>query len=105
MYVNICTKIRIFVILGPSRPIITSDMFSNALSQAITNVSTNPSTAETSTSTTEDADSPENVRIYAEHLLKMQEMGLTDNRINLRALVINNGDVNAAINLVLSYLS
>lgn len=39
---------------------------------------------------------------YNEQLAKMREMGLVNDRLNLRALIISSGDVNVAINLVLS---
>lgn len=82
-------------------------MISTALSRAINRSSPSSSTRESSASTSEatTTDDAANLRLYADQLAKMQEMGLTDNNINLRALIINNGDVNAAINLVLTYIS
>lgn len=82
-------------------------MFSSALTRAFNNGSPSSSTRESSASTSDATatDDAADLRLYADQLAKMQEMGLTDNNINLRALVINNGDVNAAINLVLTYIS
>lgn len=39
---------------------------------------------------------------YSQELLHMQEMGLTDEQVNLQALQICNGDLESAINLVFS---
>lgn len=42
---------------------------------------------------------------YASELVVMQEMGLNDQQMNLQALEVTNGDVEAAINLVFSAFS
>lgn len=39
---------------------------------------------------------------YTQELIQMREMGLTDEGVNLQALLICNGDLEAAINLVFS---
>lgn len=42
---------------------------------------------------------------YADELQTMREIGLFDEMVNIQALVVSNGDVEAAINLVLSGLA
>lgn len=100
-----------------SASLISSSMFSNALSQALNAAGTGASTQSTSASTpaqpnttsTDDAlnlaGSNENhAERYANELQTMREMGLSEELINIQALVISNGNVEAAVNLVLSGL-
>lgn len=80
-------------------PVISNSLFSNALSQALAS-----SSSVTPTSEGDQAlGSNENLHErYAAKLQTMREMGLFDDIINLQALAITNGDVEAAVNLVLS---
>lgn len=95
-------------------------MFSNALSQALSAAGTGTGggggpalTQSTSAHMNPPAPSvPSSLNLpesnenltdrYATELRTMQEMGLFEELINIQALVISNGDVEAAINLVLT---
>ncbi|XP_068622674.1 ubiquitin-like protein 7 [Battus philenor] len=84
---------------GTSRSLITAEMFDEALTAAINRASENY----TNTSEVPYATSSQNQREnYTTQLSHMHEMGLTNDALNVRALVICSGDVNAAINLVFS---
>lgn len=98
-----------------SSSLISNSMFSNALSQAL-NATGSSATSTQSTSTQPSATpsaSPLNLpgsnenlsERYATELQTMREMGLFEELMNIQALVISNGDVEAAINLVLSGLA
>lgn len=96
-----------------SGSLISNSMFSNALSRAL-NAAGGSATSPQSTSTqpaaaaTQSASAPvanENLaERYATELQTMREMGLFEELMNIQALVVSNGDVEAAINLVLSGL-
>lgn len=97
-------------------PRITNSMFMNALSEVIrSNRNINPvrpsgdPVDETPTAnptvTTPTAPAPVSSvmpPMYAAELREMREMGLTDTNINLQALILSNGDLETAINIVLS---
>lgn len=91
--------------------LISNSMFSNALSQALmsTNSSSatpNPPSATQSQPSNEPAAANENLaERYVNELQTMHEMGLFDDLVNIQALTVSNGDVEAAINLVLSGLT
>lgn len=96
-----------------SANLISTSMFSNALSQALNAAGTGSSTQSTSTQPTSTPapnvldlpGSNDNLaERYATELQTMREMGLFEELINIQALAISNGDVEAAINLVLSGL-
>lgn len=96
-----------------SSGLISNSMFSNALSQALNAASTGTATSTQSTSSqpnsarTRPSNVPSNENLaerYATELQTMREMGLYEELINIQALVVSNGDVEAAINLVLSGL-
>lgn len=103
-----------------SASLISSSMFSNALSQALNAAGTGTGTGTVSTQSTSAQSNPsapsgpnplnlpgsnDNLADrYATELQTMREMGLFEELINIQALVISNGDVEAAINLVLSGL-
>lgn len=76
---------------------ISNSIFSNALSQALTPMD--------STSATEPLDNAQRAQQYASEMSTMYEMGLTDAATNLQALIIFNGSVQEAVNLVLSGMS
>lgn len=95
--------------------LISSSMFSNALSQALSAAGTASGTtaaAASTQSTSAQPDRPTNLpdsnenlaERYATELQTMREVGLFEDMVNIQALVISNGDVEAAINLVLSGL-
>ncbi|XP_013147531.1 PREDICTED: ubiquitin-like protein 7 [Papilio polytes] len=79
-------------------PIITTEMFNEAMTEAMSRAGEQSS----STPETTFATSSQNQEEYATQISHMHEMGLTDDALNMRALVICSGDVNAAINLVFS---
>lgn len=96
-----------------SASLISSSMFSNALSQALNAAGTGASTQSTSAqpNPAPPADPlnlpgpAENLaERYASELKTMREMGLFEELDNIQALVVSNGNVEAAINLVLSGL-
>lgn len=91
--------------------LISNSMFSNALSQALNAASTASSTQSTSTPSNPTStpfsltgSNDNHAEKYANELQTMREMGLFEELINIQALVVSNGDVEAAINLVLSGL-
>lgn len=55
--------------------------------------------------TNSNAPTPHETAQFQMELITMREMGLTDERVNLQALILSNGDVSAAINLVFSNTS
>lgn len=58
--------------------------------------------ASTSTSSVENMSRDPSTRLqYATELQTMQELGFTEERNNLRALILCNGNVEAAVNLIL----
>lgn len=102
-----------------SSGLISNSMFTNALSQALissgnTATSSNASTPSSTTSSTTNPATAAATNLpgssdnlserYANELQMMREMGLFEDLINIQALAISNGDVEAAINLVLSGL-
>lgn len=99
-----------------SASLISSSMFTNALSQALSQAGTGatPSTQSTSAQPNPTPSAPNQPNVpgsnenlaerYATELQTMREMGLFEEMVNIQALAISNGDVEAAINLVLSGL-
>lgn len=88
-------------------PRITSSMFSNAISQALSDrpatlVSQSIASLLQPQGRSESATSEPSPPAYLAELGQMREMGLTDNVINLQALILCNGNVDAAINLIFS---
>lgn len=90
---------------------ISNSLLSNALSQALLGHGQSPVTPANPTPIQADATAlnppTENDNLaerYANELHTMREMGLFEEMINIQALVLSNGDVEAAINLVLSGL-
>lgn len=102
-----------------STGLISNSIFSNALSQALfaagagsagasnTSTSTQSTSAQPNPSDAQNvSNSQENVaERFANELQTMREMGLQDEMTNLEALLVTNGDVQAAINLVFTSLS
>lgn len=89
-----------------TNPRITSRMFSNAISQAL-GTPASRSTLSRSIATIlqpRDDSAPAEAAppTYLAELRQMIEMGLTDNVNNLQALILCNGNVDAAINLIFS---
>lgn len=78
---------------------ITASMFSDALSQALNNTSASIPQPPIITPPTE---VPSNEVTYASQLEQMRDIGLIDEHINMQALLLCNGDVDAAINLIFS---
>lgn len=72
------------------------DFFTNVLSGARSSGASTAATAETAAAAV--ANEPQ---LYTGQLQTMREIGLTDEAINLQALVLCNGDVEAAINFVM----
>lgn len=101
-----------------SGSLISNSMFSNALSQALSAAGAGSATGASTQSTSAQQSNPtqsasalnlpgsnENLaERYANELQTMREMGLFEELMNIQALVVSNGDVEAAINLVLSGL-
>lgn len=88
-------------------PRITSSMFSNAISQALSDTPARSSISQSIASLLQPQtrnDSAQEVPppAYLAELGQMREMGLTDNVINLQALILCSGNVDAAINLIFS---
>lgn len=84
---------------------ITNSFLANALSQAILANSDRSGSVQSAQSQPASLDPNENHALrYANELQTMREMGLMDELINIQALAVSNGDVDAAINLVLSGL-
>lgn len=94
---------------------ISNSLFTNALSQALLAQLAGAGAAGAATSATGSAEGAtastapppqsgnENLAArYANELQTMREIGLFDEMVNIQALVVSNGDVEAAINLVLS---
>lgn len=93
--------------------LISNSMFSNALSQALNatgssaspqSTSTQPSPAPSAGGQNSSSSNDNLAERYATELQTMREMGLFEELMNIQALVVSNGDVEAAINLVLSGL-
>ncbi|XP_047996000.1 ubiquitin-like protein 7 [Leguminivora glycinivorella] len=88
---------------GTGRSVITPEMFSEAISEVFNRGGTanRPSGTpmEQSTAASSSASPGED---FSSQLTRMHEMGLLDDALNVRALLICSGDVNAAINLVFS---
>lgn len=92
---------------------ISNSLFSNALSNALL-FSQQPSTQSSSQQPQAEqsqrqsqlgATGEDNLaERYANELRTMREMGLSEEMVNIQALVVSNGDVESAINLVLSGL-
>lgn len=95
---------------GPSstRPLITPEMFSEAISEAMNRAGSTRNTAgtpmdqSTAASSSQSPVAREAGQDFSTQLNHMHEMGLLDDALNIRALLICSGDVNAAINLVFS---
>lgn len=89
---------------GGSGGIISSSLFTNALSQALrSGRSSSGASSQLPSSAANNSGTNDNLaRRYANELQTMREMGLFEEMINIQALVVSNGDVEAAINLVLS---
>ncbi|XP_075979971.1 ubiquitin-like protein 7 isoform X3 [Anticarsia gemmatalis] len=94
---------------APMRSLITPEMFSEAISEAINRTSTSRYPSGTPMDQSNNASSSqspvaarENNEDFSTQLQHMHEMGLLDDGLNIRALLICAGDVNAAINLVFS---
>jgi len=82
-----------------SSSVITSEMFGNALQQAIATASN--ATNNHVTSPTQQGETLESIRTrYEPQLRQMREMGLANESQNIRALQASSGDVQAAIELV-----
>lgn len=89
--------------------LISNSMFSNALSQALSNATGTAASTQSTSNPTQNplnlSGSNENLaERYANELKTMREMGLFEELMNIQALAVSNGDVEAAINLVLSGL-
>lgn len=95
--------------------LISNSMFSNALSQALSAAGAGAATATSAQSTSAQPNPTQSASAanlpganenlaerYASELQTMREMGLFEELMNIQALVVSNGDVEAAINLVLS---
>ncbi|XP_063830111.1 ubiquitin-like protein 7 isoform X1 [Ostrinia nubilalis] len=94
---------------GASRSMITPEMFSEAISEAITRAGSTRNSTSASTPMDQGSASAGSSSTlisreedFAPQLQHMHEMGLVDDALNVRALLICSGDVNAAINLVFS---
>ncbi|KAG6448956.1 ubiquitin-like protein 7 [Manduca sexta] len=91
---------------GASRSVITPEMFSEAISEAINRAGTTRSNSgtpmEQSTAASSSQSPVARDEDFSTQLTHMHEMGLLDDALNVRALLICSGDVNAAINLVFS---
>lgn len=99
-----------------SASLISTSMFTNALSQALnaagntgpspqsTAAQPNPAASANPNPLNLPASNENHAERYATELQTMREMGLFEELINIQALVVSNGDVEAAINLVLSGL-
>lgn len=87
---------------------ISSSLFSNALSQALFAQLGGTANADNNAASVAQAAQSANENLaerYANELQTMREIGLFDEMANIQALVVSNGDVEAAINLVLSGLA
>ncbi|XP_065156654.1 ubiquitin-like protein 7 [Atheta coriaria] len=85
-----------------SPPIITNEMFGNALQQAFTSVNnTNNSNTTPRSNPIVDDESLESLRTRLQpQLQQMRDMGLLDETQNIRALQLTSGDVQAAVEMV-----
>lgn len=85
-----------------SPPIITNEMFGNALQQAFTSVNnTNSSNTTPRNNPIVDDESLESLRTRLQpQLQQMRDMGLLDETQNIRALQLTSGDVQAAVEMV-----
>lgn len=84
---------------------ITNSMFSNAISQALTprsSISQSIASLLQPQSRSDSATTEVQPPAFLAELAQMREMGLTDNVNNLQALILCNGNVDAAINLIFS---
>ncbi|KAJ0175057.1 hypothetical protein K1T71_009198 [Dendrolimus kikuchii] len=94
------------MVLGPGRSVITPQMFSEAISEAINRAGSARNNAGTPMEQSTVASSSQSPvardEDFRTQLDRMHEMGLIDDALNVRALLICSGDVNAAINLVFS---
>ncbi|CAB3244607.1 unnamed protein product [Arctia plantaginis] len=92
--------------LGPFQSLITTEMFTEALSDVINRTTRYPEgTPREHTHPASSSQSPaarENSEDFSTQIQFMHEMGLLDDALNMRALIICAGDVNAAIDLVFS---
>lgn len=94
--------------------LISSSMFSNALSQALSAAGGTGASTQSTSAQPNPVASGQQLNLpgsndnlaerYASELQTMREMGLYEELINIQALVVSNGNVEAAINLVLSGL-
>lgn len=92
---------------APVRPLITPEMFTEAISEAMgrtggRNTRGTPMDQSNPASSSQSPVARENNQDFSTQLQHMHEMGLLDDALNIRALLICAGDVNAAINLVFS---
>lgn len=99
----------------PTQNRITSSMFMNALSEVLRSTRSNAEVrerteggaaasvaTEPTPSVAPAANPTEQPALYVNELQQMNEMGLVDTESNLQALIVSNGDLEAAINIVLS---
>ncbi|XP_013191913.1 ubiquitin-like protein 7 [Amyelois transitella] len=90
---------------GGARAVITPEMFREAITEAIASNRPRPASdtpMEQSNAPSSSQSPPAGPEDYSAALQRMHEMGLRDDALNVRALIICEGDVNAAINLVFS---
>ncbi|XP_049872177.1 ubiquitin-like protein 7 [Pectinophora gossypiella] len=89
---------------GAGRSLITPEMFSDAISEAMGQAGARPAGTPMAQSTAASSSESPAARDedFSTQLQHMHEMGLLDDALNVRALLICSGDVNAAINLVFS---
>lgn len=80
---------------------ITDEMISEAITEALTRVMPEASTDQSAASSSFNPVTDED---YTTQLQRMNEMGLLNDALNVRALIISGGDVNAAINLIINGL-
>jgi len=93
---------------GPNR--ITSSMFMNALTEVLRSTRSNNEVRERTeasevSSTAQETSTPTSTAappMFASELQQMREMGLTDTQGNLQALILTNGNLEEAVNIVLS---
>lgn len=84
---------------------ITSSMFMNALSEVLRSTrSNNEVRGRTEETPPAEPSQPAATAppAYLTELQQMREMGLVDTEANLQALIVTNGDLEAAINIILS---
>lgn len=95
-----------------STPLITPEMFSSAIANAMSNFNANTAADDNAVDSMDVAPSSANQPAaapadnsegnYVTQIRHMHEMGLTDDTLNVRALLMCGGDANSAINLILS---